>query len=226
MRDLNVLRERIENAELQLKAAENARDSESEALMKMWRQIRHRFTTQEQEIAEFRGRVDQLTRRNDELVGLVEGLLATVESGLNRPRDETASKIAVLAEELLASEPELARGLAADIGDDDDVESGDVLELREAADDELVENSQETDRRAEEATDAGETLSPGIRSLVSRFESAMKKSIRRSDGNGHDAAPALANGDDGFARELREIEDLRHELGGLRRRMSDAVGAP
>jgi hypothetical protein len=225
MRDLNVLRERIENAELQLKAAENARNSESEALMKMWRQIRHRFTTQEQEIAEFRGRVDQLTRRNDELVGLVEGLLATVESGLNRPRDETASKIAVLAEELLASEPELARGLAADIGDDDDVENGDILELREAADDELVEDPQEIDR-AEEATDAGETLSPGIRSLVSRFESAMKKSIRRSDGNGHDAAPVLANGDDGFARELREIEDLRHELGGLRRRMSDAVGAP
>jgi len=226
MRDLNVLRERIENAELQLKAAETARHNESEGLMKMWRQIRHRFTTQEQEIAEFRGRVDQLVRRNDELVGLVEGLLATVENGLSRPRDETASKIAVLAEELLASEPELARDFGPEMADDDDIEGGDILELREAADDELVDDVRESDYPSESAEEAGETLSPGIRSLVGRFEAAMKKSIRRSGDNGHDEAPAVANGNDGFARELREIEDLRHELGGLRRRMSDAVGAP
>jgi hypothetical protein len=224
MRDLNVLRERIETAELQLKAAETARRNESEALMRMWRQIRHRFTTQEQEIAEFRGRVDQLTRRNDELVGLVEGLLATVESGLGRPRDETAAKIAVLAEELLASEPELARDFGSELAEDDDISGGDVLELREAEDD-ADEDPRAGEARAAPAADAGETLSPGIRSLVNRFEAAMKKSIRRTDNEAHDGAPA-ANGEAGFARELREIEDLRQELGGLRRRVSDAVGAP
>ena len=80
MRDLSALKERIEHAELQFKASENDRLRESDALMKMWRQIRHRFVTQEQEIADYGDRIAQLTRRNEELAELVETMLATIEA--------------------------------------------------------------------------------------------------------------------------------------------------
>src|SRR5262245_49808941 len=104
MRDLSALKERIDHAERQLEAAESDRRREGDALMKMWRQIRHRFVTQEQEIAGFRNQIEQLTQRNEELSALVETMLASIEAGASRTHDETAAKIAGMAEDLLTQE--------------------------------------------------------------------------------------------------------------------------
>jgi hypothetical protein len=105
MRDIESLKQRIGAAEKHNASAELARNRESEALMEMWLQIRTRFTDQEDEIARFRTRLEEMTQKNSELGQLVDSLLATVEGNLGRSRDETVPRIANPAEELLASEP-------------------------------------------------------------------------------------------------------------------------
>lgn len=57
MRDLVVLKERIEYAERHLSASHSALERESQALMAMWRQIRDRFEVQEQEIWRYRAQI-------------------------------------------------------------------------------------------------------------------------------------------------------------------------
>jgi hypothetical protein len=61
---------------------------------------------------------------------------------------------------------------------------------------------------------SGASRGTGIRSLLSRIELAVNKS--------KDEPPAAAEAeeDDDLARELREIEDLRSELNGLRQKMA------
>lgn len=106
MRDLGVLKERIEYAERHLTASHTARERESQALMKMWQQIRERFELQEQEIARYRVQLSELTAANDELTALIDRLIASVEGKVTESRTETVPEIARLADQLLRSEPE------------------------------------------------------------------------------------------------------------------------
>lgn len=223
MRDLPALKERIEHAELQLKAVENDRLRESDALMKMWRQIRHRFVTQEQEITDYRDRIAQLMGRNEELGRLVETMLVTIEASATGQRDDTATKISSMAEELLTIEyPGTARSMDGDATAEDD-EPEDVLELNVAAEEEPEERFE--DDRGTAHAPSHESRSPGIRSLVGRFEAAMHRSVRRNDKPQRPEFLAPARNDDLVSRD-HELEDLRHELNGLRRRMTDVAGAP
>ena len=105
MRDIESLKQRIEAAEKHNASSELARNRESEALMDMWHQIRTRFTDQEDEIARYRSWLEEMTQKNLELGRMVDELLATVEGNLDRARDETVTRIANLAEALLASKP-------------------------------------------------------------------------------------------------------------------------
>lgn len=105
MRDLGVLKERIEYAERHLTASHTARERESQALMTMWQQIRDRFELQEQEIARYRAQLAELTAANDELTALVDRLITSVEGGISESGNETVPAIARLADELLRSEP-------------------------------------------------------------------------------------------------------------------------
>lgn len=114
MRDLGVLKERIEYAERHLTASHTARERESQALMKMWQQIRERFELQEQEIARYRTQLSELTVANDELTALIDRLIASVEGRVSESRTETVPEIARLADQMLRSEPEAASYPAAD----------------------------------------------------------------------------------------------------------------
>lgn len=105
MRDLGVLKERIEYAERHLKAAHTARERESDALMSMWTQIRDRFDAQEAEIARYRQDVADLTKLNDELSAMVDRLIASVEGSVEESASEVVPEVAQLAGALLKSEP-------------------------------------------------------------------------------------------------------------------------
>lgn len=227
MRDISALKERIDQAELQLKAAENDRVRESDALMKMWRQIRQRFVSQEQEIANYRDKVTQLMRRNEELAQMVETMVRTIEASAEGTRDETAAKVSGLAEELLNNDyPARSAHLLEEPGDEvaeDFDEPDDVLELNVAAEED-PDARFEDDDRAPSPSASDESRSPGIRSLVGRFEAAMHRSVRR-DRPRLAEPPALSDDRDG-ERNQNELENLRHELQGLRRRMTETAGAP
>jgi hypothetical protein len=230
MRDLSALKERIDHAERLLEAAESERLNEGDALMKMWRQIRHRFVAQEQEIAEYQNRIEQLTQRNEELSGLVEKMLATIESGAARTRDENAAKIAEMAEELMTAEYP-ARDLdGLNGGAAPEEEPEDILELNDAAEDEPEPEFDDDDSRLELDEPPAQSQSPGIRGLVNRFEAAMQRSSRRRDRGQRPTlrAPSREDEDDDLQDDGsdHEIDKLRHELSGLRRRMTDAAGAP
>ena len=224
MRDLSAPKELIEHAELQFKASENDRLRESDALMKMWRQIRHRFVTQEQEIADYGDRIAQLTRRNEELAELVETMLATIEASAAGPRDDTAAKISGLAEELLTTQYPTASRPDVDNPFADDDEPEDILELN-VADEEEPEERPEYEDRPPAHVSSVESKSPGIRSLVGRFEAAMHRSTRRNDKPPRQELRVPSRNDEAVPRD-HELENLRHELNGLRRRMTDVAGAP
>jgi hypothetical protein len=231
MRDLSALKERIDQAEQQLKATESDRLRESEALMKMWRQIRHRFVTQEQEIAEYRNRIEQLTQRSEELAGLVETMLATIETGAARTRDETPAKIAGMAEQLLTEEfPARTRDAVVEEPAESAMEPEDILELSDAAEDEPEAHFDDDDSPPGLDDSPPESESPGIRSLVRRFESAMHRSSRRQDrqSRSQPLAPTRDEDDDLAPNGDADhgLEDLRKELRGLQRRMTDVAGAP
>ena len=108
MRDLGVLKERIEYAERHLTASHTARERESQALMVMWQQIRDRFESQEQEIPRYRVQLNEMTAVNDELSALVDRLIASVEGGAAESGNETVPSIARLADDLLRSQPSRA----------------------------------------------------------------------------------------------------------------------
>ena len=105
MRDLSVLKERIEYAERHLTASHTARERESHALMAMWQQIRDRFELQEQEIARYRAELAEMTNINDELSALVDRLISSVEGGITDSGNETVPTIAKWADDLLRSQP-------------------------------------------------------------------------------------------------------------------------
>ncbi len=245
MRDLGVLKERIEYAERHLSASHSARERESQALMAMWRQIRDRFEAQEQEIARYRTQLAEMTNVNDELSSLVDRLIHSVEGGISDSGKETVPEIARLADELLQSQP-ASRPVPAPVRRPEPEE---ILELDTPADPPFAEapsparDSAKTSFEANlkaalaENTDdiyddedfaedddlsipgskpvAGESASEGIRDLVSRIENAVASPAGASV-----SKAAADEEDDDLARELRDIEALRNELNGLRNKIS------
>lgn len=205
MGELSHIRQRIEQAEIRLRTSHSTRERESAALQEMWEQIRARLVAQDAEMEGLRARIAELEDAREELLGMVNTLLGSVEDGLDRMRDETVPRIASLAGEMLAdntaparAEPPADRPPAAPKPD------GYVSIDREAL---LAIEDEEEDALPSPA----ESTSPGILNLISRIQ------------DGFPAQPAPDAEDDGeeteLARDLREIEVLRSELDGLRARM-------
>lgn len=105
MRDLTVLKERVERAERQLKATYVARERECDALMRTWETIRQRFESQEAEIARIRADAERLQQANDELTALVDVLLKSVDGNLHDATSEAVPQINELAQRMIVSEP-------------------------------------------------------------------------------------------------------------------------
>lgn len=229
MRDIESLKQRIEAAEKHNSSSELARSRESEALMDMWHKIRTRFTEQEDEIARYRVRLEEMSEKNSDLGRMVDDLLATVEANLDRSRDESVPRIAGLAEELLASEPssfalpeeiadqseadsfsEALMSVSIDNNEEIHTERGpeltpefarienvvpdpeivrSVLDLIAADDADIASSSDTREPAPEESRSAvNESLSDGIRDIISRVES-MSSSVQDVD---PDPAPAPA----------------------------------
>lgn len=252
MTDLQSLRTRIEEVNLNLKTAHAARESESEVLTVLWREIRTRFNDQDQELGHLRRRTAELEDAKDELMAMVRTLLETVESTLEGINDGTVPQIAEMASELLATETgETASPVAGTAAP-----AADTATLAESPADpmpapEATMQSRLGPHAAQEPDTGtphiGESLSPGIRTLISRIEGVsyeetdddqpgQGESDEETDddqpGQGesavaptHDASPSPdpdheeGDSDGEIEHDLREIEKLRDELQGLRRRI-------
>lgn len=105
MPDLDVLRQRVEDAERRLTTVQNSRENECQSLMDMWMRIRDRFQDQEQEIAAYRTRLATLQDANVELTELIGSMLMKVESSVSQSMEETVPTIAEMARNLLEAEP-------------------------------------------------------------------------------------------------------------------------
>ncbi len=104
MPDLDALKSRVERAERHMEAAREARESQSAALVEMWRQIRDRFAAQEREIASYRAQVAALEDEHAALLAQVESLLEVIDRSLGRGVDETVPRIGAMAQALLDGE--------------------------------------------------------------------------------------------------------------------------
>lgn len=116
MPDLDVLRQRVEDAERRLTTVQSSRENECQSLMDMWLRIRDRFQDQEQEISAYRSRLAALQDANVELTELIGSMLQKVESSVSQHVEETVPTIAEMAKNLLESEPgqpEEANGISA-----------------------------------------------------------------------------------------------------------------
>jgi hypothetical protein len=215
MRDIATLKERVDYAERHLQATETVRNRESEALMDTWRKIRERFNLQEGAIARYRSEVELLTESNEKLSRMVDDLIAIIDGNVERGRDETIPKITMLAEDLLASEPspeDLSR-FAEDALDAPSAAGEPEADLAAPEDViDLEQNEPEVSDVVEDDDPPGETLSPGIRSLIERVEGPADEPVGFSS--------EASDEDDDLARELKEIEMLRSELSGLRDRIA------
>ncbi len=295
MRDIESLKKRIESAEKHNASTEMARNRESEALLDMWHQIRTRFSDQEDEIARYRTRLEEMTQKNSDLGRMVDDLLATVEGNLDRSRDDTVPRITNLAQELLASEPSsFAATKQSDnpvdgSGEEDGASSFDDAMMAIAHIDDDMESESDADQAGNSVPDpdvvrsvldliaagdhdeaaaddhlespAGmtapvkaESLSPGIRDIISRVQNMgsvvdmpapppapaaeparSEDPNARSDEfltellgslkNADENATPVAQTEDALDQELREIESLRNELSGLRNRISTGGSA-
>lgn len=231
MSDIDSLRQRIEHAELRLKTAHTARQRESTALTTMWDQIRDRFAAQSAEIVRLRERVATLEDTREELNGMVRTLLGSVESSIERMADETVPRITGLAESLLDSDPTaiVADGPSepapelpptVEVGPDADEHSGDkdsgdfTALLAKQFDDVPIMPSPP----AADPEPAGEPVSPGIRSLITRIEGAFE---RKTAAPAAKAEPDAADmpADSELSRDLDDIRRLREELQSLRSRI-------
>jgi hypothetical protein len=237
MSDIDSLRQRIEHAELRLKTAHTARQRESVALTTMWDQIRDRFSAQSAEIVRLRDRVAELEDTRDELSAMVRALLGSVESSIERMADETVPQITGLAESLLESDPS---AIVADIpaaAEPEPVDDHDpapaAVESDSVASEDDTSFSTELARQFDEvpavpppppsapATDpapAGEPVSPGIRSLITRIEGAFERKPIPAAPTAEAAEPPAPD-DSELARDLDDIRRLREELQSLRSRI-------
>ena len=210
MRDLGTLRERIEQAQQRMRVVQTARERESEALANMWSQIRTRFADQETELDGYRARVSTLEDVHEELLKLVETLLGAIEGNLSRVQDETVPHIASAAEQLLRDGtigPERAPTNFAPttMNAVPPVQSRSDFPRRVPQRSSLPPAGQDD---ADQGTEP--SPSPGIRDLIARVQRAVNTEEQKQTG------PASE-----LEKELQEIENLRSELQGLKRRISN-----
>lgn len=223
MGEMDVLKQRMEHAALRLRTAHSARERECNALNETWERIRARFAEQAAETTALRARVAELENEKDDLAGMVRGLLAAIEDGVEHMRDGTVPRIAAMAGELLEegrTAPVPARADRAERtqpGASETTRKAAMPETgteRTAGDGGISGDDPDGQLEVDFPEPAGESLSPGIRNLIGRIEDSF-------------GGPAGADGDgvpedeDELARDLREIESLRNELNGLRARISE-----
>lgn len=207
MGELDVLKQRIEQADQRLRTAHSARERESAVLKEIWEQIRGRFAEQASELAKLRAEIADLEDIKNELLGMVRSLVAAVEDGVDHMRDETVPEIAAMASGLLGSAVASPVSAAPDPGLlPDGKEAATAEEMAEGSLDHVLEGPLEVDF----PDPAGESLSPGIRDLINRVEGSFTNAV----------VGMPDDDDDDLTRDLREIEALRNELNGLRARMA------
>lgn len=246
MAEMDGLKKRVELIDVRLKSAHGARERETAALMQTWEQIRDRFKEQREEITRLRDQVAELEDSRDDLLKMVHGLLAAVESGLDNMADETVPKIKVMAGQLLANntdgiEPAPLPSTPSDSISNLVEEEEEELPVEASFHEELLSEIERTmegintddyvdelpsqpapkaaaETVEKEEKDRGKPASPGIRNLVARIEKAVGEDFFEN----HPAVDAGGkdNDDDDLSRDLREIEALRDELHGLRHRIS------
>ena len=241
MAEMDGLKKRVELIDVRLKSAHSARERESAALMQTWEQIRDRFKDQRAEITRLRDQVAALEDSREDLLKMVHGLLAAVESGLDNMADETVPKIKVMAGQLLANNademepiplpsiPSDSISNPVDAGESPAEASFHAELLSEI--ERSIDGANKDDYVGEmptppapkatakkEVTDRSKPASAGIRNLVARIEKAVGEDFFEK----HPAVEASSrdDDDDDLSRDLREIEALRDELHGLRHRIS------
>lgn len=133
MPNLDVLKQRVEDAERRLLSVHSTRERECDALMEMWHQIRSKFQDQEQEIADYRSRLTALQDMNVELTSMIDSMLGSIEGSVERSSDHAVPEITGMAKELLESEPpadpdaDLSDISLDELEDDDTTGLGSVL---------------------------------------------------------------------------------------------------
>ena len=200
MRDLGVLKERIEYAERHLSASHSARERESQALMAMWRQIRDQFEAQEQEIARYRTQLVEMTDVNDELSALVDRLIQSVEGGIADSENETVPEIARLANDLLQSQPASrpspgptqSRRPPPPASESRIPEPEEILELDTPADPPFAET-----------TDADENIS--VSSFGESLEEALAESVDDDDDDTLSIPPAAPVAEASASEGIRDL---------------------
>jgi hypothetical protein len=246
MAELDGLKNRVEQIDLRLKTAHSARERESAALRETWEQIRDRFQDQTTEISKLRGQIAELEDSRDDLMKMVHSLLEAVEGGLDNMADETVPKIKNMAGQLLADNRDEVQPTHTSMQSAISEYDSDYEPDQEPADDQATSSTgptfhddlltaiERTIQSADEQdfgdeipqshssdivaeTDKSAPASPGIRNLIARIESAVGEEFFEP--------PAATNdedvgSDDDLTRDLREIEELRDELHGLRHRIS------
>ncbi len=217
---LEDLRARVEKVNHDLKSAHSARERESEALMALWQHIRTRFTDQDQELARLRSRTVELEDAKDELSDMVRALLESIEATTEEINDPAVPRISKMAEDLLAANSDNPAGPKSSAAATADRPA-------EPMPAPAVASVSPSDAARHEVADAdtavvGESLSPGIRKLISRVEGVFDET--REDDHGEPKQNAAISGDadsdDDLERDMREIEKLRTELQGLRKRIN------
>ena len=205
MRDLGTLRERIEQAQQRMRVVQTARERESEALANMWSQIRTRFADQETELDGYRARVSTLEDTHEELLKLVETLVGAIEGNLSRVQDETVPHIASAAEQLLRDGTIAAETAPSTVGAVPSVQQRSEFTHSPPQRSSIAPAGRDdTDQGAEPSP------SPGIRDLIARVQRAVNTEEQKQTGPSSE-----------LEKELQEIENLRSELQGLKRRISN-----
>lgn len=220
MAELENLRTRVEKVNHDLKSAHSARERESEALMAMWQQIRTRFTDQDQELARLRRKSVELEDAKDELSGMVRALLEAVEATTEEINNPAVPRISKMAEDLLAANstnparPESSAAAKAE-------------HPAEPPPAPAAVTGSPSDPPHREVADAdtaivSESLSPGIRKLISRVEGVFDETRAGDRGEPEETTAISGDADsaDDLERDLKDIEKLRTELQGLRHRIN------
>lgn len=239
MPDLNVLRQRVDDAERRLAAAQKSRERECQGLMDMWLQIRDRFEAQEQEIAAYRTRLSVLQDANAQLTELIGSMLRGIEGNVAQTEEDTVSAIAAMARTLLHSGP-LAREAQSNFRSKDlrtgtsetthgAIVDSEFLNLESVSEPPSVSSAMETagrtqdlpermrrqnaDNFTEEIVDESEPSNTTYSELAAQYPDPRDFEVHKD----HE--------DTELRRELEEIELLRRELSGLRQRITTASAA-
>lgn len=239
MPDLNVLRQRVEDAERRLATAQKSRENECQGLMDMWLQIRDRFEAQEQEIAAYRTRLSVLQDANAQLTELIGSMLRGIEGNVAQAEEDAVPAIAEMARTLLHADPRSRefqtnvryKDLRSGTGETTlgAIVDSEILNLEPVSEPPPVATVMETPAQArdlpermrrpnaenfaEEIVDTNEPSNTTYSELAAQFPDPREFEVPE----GHE--------DIELGRELEEIELLRRELSGLRQRITTASAA-